>query len=91
MAIIKNFKSTSIWKAFVLSSITSSLIIIISISVNQKLNSYRLNHKNINKDNNKLNWFSIYITFITTFFVSLVCFTMMYFLFGFGGGMISPT
>ena len=97
MVLIKHFHSTNIWNAFILNSIASSLVIVFALTVKDFLNLYtNINPDKINdKDNNmkmkvKITWYNILIIFIVTFFISMIAYTLMYFIFGFGGGMLAP-
>ena len=92
MPLIKNFKSTNIWKAFILNSILSAMVIFTAITVKSTFDKYRVsgksNDKNIQKTTNRK---SIILTLLFTFAASFLSYTMMYFVFGFGGGMISTS
>lgn len=106
MPFIKNFKSTNIWKAFVLNSIATTIIIFVSITTKNYLDNYTtinyttsLNSKNTTKYSTdqdhkiirKTNFQSILITLLITFSTSMLAYTIMYILFGFGGGMLVPS
>ena len=106
MAFIKNFKSTNIWKAFILNSIATTIIIFVSITTKNYLDHYTtinynasLNSKNTTKDiidqDHKIirqtNFQSVLITLLITFSTSMLAYTIMYILFGFGGGMLLPS
>lgn len=106
MPLISGFKSTNVWKAFILSSITSSLVIIIALTVKSnfdtfssiKININKYANKDGNKDTNKdtnknsvrqdTNFKSILFTIIATFISSMIAYSSMYFIFGYGGGML---
>ena len=103
MSFIKNFKSTNIWKAFVLNSIATTIIIFVSITTKNYLDNYTtinytasLNSKNttkysIDQDHKiirKTNFQSVLITLLITFSTSMLAYTIMYILFGFGGSML---
>jgi hypothetical protein len=79
MPLIKNFNSTTIWKAFVLNSIASSITIVIAIILKSKFDKY------YGKDNYK----GISITFFITFLISFFCFLTMHIIFGYGKSMVS--
>lgn len=85
MPIIHNFKATSVWKAFALNSLASTLVIFIAITVKGKFDNY------IDKDNKQIirqtTWFSIIFTLFFTFLASMCSYIIMYFTFGFGKGM----
>lgn len=91
MPLISGFRSTNVWKAFILNSIASSLVIIIALTVKSNFDTFS-NNKNINKDTNgvkqQTNFKSIMLTIIATFMSSMIAYSTMYFLFGYGGGML---
>ena len=85
MVLIHHFHSTSLWKAFVLNSMITSLIILIAITLKSTLDS-------IDKDKKvteRINWFSVTVTLLVTFGTTLLAYLIMYITFGFGGGMLS--
>ena len=74
-------KATNIWKAFFLGSLIMAIVAVGSIETRKELE--------------KLGWFKnkseiiiALITFTISFLIGLVSYLIMYFLFGFGGGMI---
>lgn len=90
MPLISGFRSTNIWKAFILNSIVSSLVIIIALTVKSKFDTF----SNINTDmhindvKQQTNFKSIMLTIIATFIASMISYSIMYFLFDYGGGML---
>lgn len=93
MVLIKGFKGTTIWKAFFLNSLASSIIIVFAITINQFLGKFIIedddyidSHKRIYK--NKINFINIVITFFITFFITFISYTFLYYLFGFGGSFL---
>jgi hypothetical protein len=87
MPIFKGLRSTTIWKAFLLNSIASSLIIVIAITIKNRFDIY----KDINGDKIKESTSakSLLITIFVTFAASYTSYVVLYLLFGFGGGMLS--
>jgi hypothetical protein len=89
MPLIKGMKSTNIWKAFLLNSIASTLILFIALSVKEKFDTFK------NKDNEEIirttSAKSIGFTLIATFCATMIAYTLMWIIFGFGGSMISST
>lgn len=94
MPIIKNFRATNIWKAFILNSILTSVIILVSVTSKQYLDSYIIidNNEDDKKGNNKIvhktNFKSLMISLLLTFTISMLSYTIMYFTFGYGSGML---
>jgi hypothetical protein len=86
MPIIEGIQSTTIWKAFLLNSITSTLIIFISITIKERFDQFK------DKDNRPItrttNPSSILLTLSSAFITAMIAYTIMYLLFGFGGGML---
>tara|TARA_Y100000389_G_C17396512_1_gene482859 strand:+ start:485 stop:757 length:273 start_codon:yes stop_codon:yes gene_type:complete len=85
MAIISDFKATSIWKAFLLNSLVSALIILIAIIIKGKFDKY-IYYKNTVK--RKSTWTSIILTFLFTFLSTFAAYSLMNFIFGYGGGQL---
>ena len=86
MPIFQNFKSTNIKNAFILNSISSTLIIFIAMSVKSKFDIYT--DSNNNHIYVKTNYKSILLTLLATFLSTLTSYLVMYILFGCGGGML---
>ena len=78
MPVFKDFKANTFFKAFLLNAISASIIASSAITVKDRLD--------------KLTKYDIYtkiiLTFIITFIITLCSFGVMYYLFGFGGGMM---
>jgi uncharacterized membrane protein len=81
MAIFSNFKSDTLWKAFILNSLTATITIYIAIILKEYLDK-------VNKDKNN-DWFNSIIILIITFCTSMITYLIMFFLFGFGISLIS--
>lgn len=93
MPIIKNFRATNVWKAFILNSILTSIIILVSITTKQYLDNYNIiidnsEDKNKGKVVHKTNFKSVMISLLLTFIISMISYTIMYFTFGYGAGMV---
>ena len=85
MPLIKNFKSTTILNAFILNSIAAALTIFVAMVTKENLDKYV-----IEKDGNlkrKTTFLGAVFTILLTFTVSMITFGLMYFVFGYGGGM----
>ena len=99
--LIHHFKASSIWKAFVLNSIAASLVIFIALTTKKEFDSYTKDHgdddvtdndHNVDKDSRvvqKTNPLSVFLTLTSTFMTSMIAYTVLYVLFGFGSGMIA--
>jgi hypothetical protein len=91
MPLIKNFRATDVWKAFILNSLLTSVIILVSITSKQYLDNFvedddaNTTSKNIRKTSIP----NILISFVLTFIISMLSYTIMYYTFGFGGGMVA--
>ncbi len=93
MPLIRNFQATDVWKAFILNSLLTSIIILVSITVKQSLDNYVFVNNDIDFDQNdkvvrKSTGVSILFTLFVTFVASMLSYTIMYFLFGYGGNMV---
>tara|TARA_Y100000389_G_scaffold197848_1_gene233235 strand:- start:596 stop:871 length:276 start_codon:yes stop_codon:yes gene_type:complete len=88
MPLISGFRSTNIWKAFILNSISSSLVIIIALTVKSKFDTFSNKYKDTNNVKQQTNLKSILLTIIATFISSMIAYSSMYFIFGYGGGML---
>jgi hypothetical protein len=93
MPLIKNFKATDVWRAFLLNSILSAIVIFIALTVKSNFDNYRLKKGQENKNDDTIdrttNSESIILTLLFTFIASFASYTLMYWIFGFGGGMIA--
>jgi uncharacterized membrane protein len=87
MPLIQNFRSTSLTKAFILNSITASITVVLAIAVKDGLD--RFTNYNKNEEENKSDFSNIIITLIITYCVSMLTYIFMFYVFGFGGGMLS--
>ena len=92
MVLIQNFHSTSLWKAFILNSIITSLVILIAITIKAALDNYiQIDDNDISNKNTikrKTSLYNIVVTLLITFFITLLSYLIMYIIFGFGGGML---
>jgi hypothetical protein len=76
--VFKDFRANTFLKAFLLNAISASIIASSAITVKDRLDvltKYDIYTK-------------IILTFIITFIITLCSFGVMYYLFGFGGGMM---
>lgn len=91
MPLIRNFRATDVWKAFILNSLLTSVIILVSITSKQYLDNFiEDDHTNeTGKNIRKTSPQNILISFLLTFIISMLSYTIMYYIFGFGGGMIT--
>ena len=89
MPLIKHFKSTNVWNAFILNSIAAAIVIVIGISAKEHFDTYIVDDNNSNKVTRTTNFTSISLTILFTFLTSFLAYTIMYFVFGFGGGMLT--
>ena len=87
MAIIKGFRSTNIWKAFILNSTASTLVIFVAMTIKNRFDTH--DEKGNRIDRPETNFKSVALTLSLTFIASFVAYLIMYGVFGCGGGMIS--
>lgn len=87
MPLIKGFTSTNIWKAFLLNSIASTLVIFIAVTVKERYDTFT--DKKNEEVKRTTNYRSIGLTLLATFLATMLAYTLMYLVFGFGGGMLT--
>ena len=80
MPIIQHFRATTILKAFLLNSLLISFNAAISIFV------FHIIDKNIPDMSETIN---LLITFIVSFFLTLSSYLLFFYIFNFGGGMVT--
>ena len=89
MPLISGFRSTTIWKAFILNALASSLIILVAITVKDKLDTYKYTKSEQSYDIiRKTSFKNLIFTFVITFVSSLTAYIILYILFGYGGGFL---
>ena len=82
MPLIK-YRENTLRKEFLLSSLSIALISVFAIAFKKFIDNYI--------ENNKLNeFYSLLITFVSTFAFAMVTYLLLYIVFGFGGGMVAP-
>ena len=86
MPLIRGFHSTNVWKAFTLNSIVATLVIFLAMMVKGKFDSYQDEKGRI--ITRTTNAKSVLLTLLVTFGTSMLAYILMYFLFGFGKGML---
>jgi len=79
MPINKGFRSTNVWKAFTLNSTVAAIIILIAFGVKHMFDQW-LKYKS--------GWIGILVASVATFVAAFLTYTLMWVIFGFGGGML---
>jgi len=82
MAIIKGFRSTDVWKAFILNGVATSIAVIVAIFLKDFWDK-KNNAKHIRISSRQM-----LITVASTFAAVFLAYTALHFLFGFGDGML---
>ena len=90
MALIKHFRSTTIWKAFLLNSLAATLVIFLAMTIKASLDTYT-NKNDEHAVKQKSNVKSVVFTLLGTFAASMLAYGGMYLIFGYGGGMLANT
>lgn len=94
-----NFKGTDMFRAFLLYSFTGALAASLAVHIRLQIdeNQYGIktwinNTFKVSKreDINRGAWLRLVVAIIITFFVTLIIYHIMYFLIGFGAGMVAP-
>lgn len=75
--LIKNFKATNIFNAFILTAIFQTILLSITFSTKDFVQKYQTNE-----------FWRWTISIIYIFILTLISYTIMYLIFGFGGGML---
>ena len=97
MPLIHGLRSTTIWKAFFLNSLASTIIIVLAIYIKGALDKYTLGDvtedtTHAGKDKGKVvrtsPWYSVLITAVVTFIVTYASYALLYWIFGYGGGQL---
>ena len=81
------FRSTTIWKAFILNAIANSIIIFLAIFLKEKFN--HVYDKDGNDVTIKTTWKSSLITMGVTFVATLSTYTLLWFTLGYGMGQVA--
>ncbi len=92
--IIHHFRASTFWKAFVLNSIAASLVIFIALTTKKNFDTFHVGNDDEyiidpKKIVQRTNFASIFLTLASTFVTSMAAYTIMYVLFGFGGGLLA--
>lgn len=79
---ILDFRSTNINRAFLLNAFSTALIAIVTIEAKNLLDRNEISESQIART---------FLAFLSGFLSALVIYWVLYFLFGFGGGMLAPS
>jgi hypothetical protein len=87
--LIKGFRSTSYIHAFILNALCASIIAAISIEIRFYLDDLNIDLFNTTGKNlNRIE--KTFLVFLFAFIIIIIVYVLMYAIFGFGGGMLSP-
>lgn len=95
MALIRGLYSTTVWKAFFLNSLVSTLVVIIAITVKSSMDKYtgvkteKGKNAHITEISRSTSAAGIVVTIIATFCASMLGYTLMHIVFGYGGGQLA--
>ena len=81
------FRSTTIWRAFILNSAANSIIIFLAIFLKEKFN--HVYDSDGNDITIKTTWTSSLITMGVTFVATLLTYTLLWFTLGYGMGQVA--
>lgn len=97
--LVKGFKATNRSNAFILNSLRAALVIVLTIAAKDYFDKYvkiEVNHTDNDGDDDdhsviirKTNIKSLLISFLVAFSVSMIAFSTLYVVFGFGGGLLT--
>ena len=86
--LIQDFRSTSLFKAFVLNALVNTLVVILAVHISVLLTTF------VDKDSKKVKATKsnsqTLLTGVATFITVFLVYVVMYVLFGYGGGMLVP-
>ena len=82
------FRSTNVWNAFTLNAIVIMLSTLMAIEAKSFFTKEELSVTPEGKVVSRTTWKSVLAILIITFATAFVSYTIMYFLFAFGGGML---
>jgi len=86
MVLIKGLRATSFFKAFLLNSFAAALIILIALLIKGRFDTYT--DEKGQKITHSTNFLSVFLTFTITFIASFGAYWFLYFVFGYGGGLL---
>jgi len=95
--LVKGFKATNRTNAFILNSLRAALVIVLTITAKDYFDKYttiiKISHTG-DDDEHKIiirqtSLKSLLISFLVAFTVSMLAFTILYIIFGFGGGLLT--
>lgn len=82
-----DFRGTTLWKAFLLNALATSMIVVVAFIVKKRMESF-VDEKG-NKITHILTTTHLFYTFLVTFLAAIISYVGLFFLFGFGGGMLA--
>lgn len=75
--LIKNFRANTVFNAFVLAAIFQTILLSLTLSTRDFIQNYQKNPQ-----------LNFWISILYIFFLTLISYTIMYLIFGFGSGML---
>ena len=75
--LIKNFKANNVFNAFILAGLFQTILLSLTFASKDAFDKYEKNHF--------MRWF---VSILYIFFITIISYTIMYLIFGFGGGML---
>lgn len=89
MPIIKGFRATTITHSFILNALVATITIMVAVTVKDKLEStYKDSHGVVHKFRRHFTLKEVAITASITFVATILSFSIMYVLFGYGCGQL---
>jgi hypothetical protein len=89
MAIIRGFKSTTVWRAFILNALATSVAISVAILIKTQFSTYTDQYGHVLETITTIK--DIAFTFLITFLATYLAYLLLYIIFGYGGGMLTIT
>lgn len=75
--LIKNFRANNVFNAFILAGLFQTILLSLTFSTRDLVKKYKTNE-----------FWEWIISIIYIFIITIISYTMMYLIFGFGGGML---
>ena len=85
MPLFKQFTATNLRNAFILNALATAIMIVIAVFVQKSVDNL------IRPGDDKMSFRSLLASFLATFIAGLITYAFLFWLFGFGGGMLTSS
>lgn len=87
MPLVKNFTATNLPRAFILNGLAAAVTIVLALYIKGRMDTYQ--DPKGEQITRTTDFNSIGLTFLITFIASVLGYILLYFTFGYGGGMLA--